>query len=32
MTQQLCEFFAQQVRRHPHDWHMFRPVFPAVRA
>ncbi|WP_203566544.1 LpxL/LpxP family acyltransferase [Aestuariimicrobium ganziense] len=32
MTQGLCDFFADQVRRHPHDWHMLQPIFPGVRA
>lgn len=27
LTQQLCDFFAEQVRAHPHDWHMLQPFF-----
>ncbi|MGA4507553.1 phosphatidylinositol mannoside acyltransferase [Propionibacteriaceae bacterium G1746] len=27
MTQQLCDFFAAEIRRHPHDWHMMQPFF-----
>ena len=27
MTQQLCDFFAAQLRERPVDWHMFRPFF-----
>lgn len=27
MTQELCDFFASELRRHPHDWHMVRPFF-----
>lgn len=27
MTQQLCDFFADEIRAHPHDWHMLQPFF-----
>ncbi|MGD8213784.1 phosphatidylinositol mannoside acyltransferase [Aestuariimicrobium sp. Y1814] len=27
MTQQLCDFFAAEIREHPHDWHMLQPFF-----
>lgn len=27
MTQQLCDFFAEQISAHPHDWHMLQPFF-----
>lgn len=28
MAQQLVEFFAAQIRRHPTDWHMMQRFFP----
>ena len=31
MTQQLCDFFSDQVRTHPHDWHMLQPFFDGDR-
>ena len=31
MTQQLCDFFADQIRAHPRDWHMLQPFFGADR-
>lgn len=30
LTQQLCDFFADQVRAHPHDWHLLQPFFGLV--
>lgn len=27
MTQQLCDFFTEQIRAHPHDWHMLQTFF-----
>lgn len=27
MTQRLCDFFAEQLRAYPHDWHMLQPFF-----
>lgn len=32
LTGQLAHWFASAVRAHPHDWHMFQPVFTGVRA
>jgi phosphatidylinositol dimannoside acyltransferase len=29
MTQQLADVFTDAVRRHPHDWHVLQPVWPA---
>lgn len=31
MTQQLCDFLNEQIRRHPHDWHMLQPFFGEPR-
>lgn len=31
MTQRVCNFFADQIRSHPSDWHMLQPIFPGVR-
>jgi KDO2-lipid IV(A) lauroyltransferase len=31
MTQALCDFFAAEIVRHPHDWHMMQPIFPGLR-
>jgi KDO2-lipid IV(A) lauroyltransferase len=28
MTQEVAHFFAQQIARHPEDWHMLQPFFP----
>lgn len=29
MTQDVATFFAEQIARHPEDWHMLQPFFPA---
>jgi KDO2-lipid IV(A) lauroyltransferase len=29
MTQELADVFTGAVRRHPHDWHVLQPVWPA---
>ncbi|GAA2712616.1 phosphatidylinositol mannoside acyltransferase [Actinoplanes palleronii] len=29
MTQELADVFTDAVRRHPHDWHVLQPVWPA---
>ena len=29
MTQQVADFFEEQVRQHPDDWHMLQKVFVA---
>lgn len=31
MTQQLCDFFSEQIQAHPHDWHMLQPFFAEDR-
>ena len=30
MTQQVADFFAEQIARQPEDWHMLQPFFPAT--
>ncbi|WP_433796229.1 phosphatidylinositol mannoside acyltransferase [Actinoplanes sp. CA-252034] len=30
MTQELADVFTDAVRRHPHDWHVLQPVWPAT--
>lgn len=32
MTQELCDFFAAEIRKHPQDWHMMQPFFPGIKA
>ena len=30
MTQELADVFTDAVRRHPQDWHVLQPVWPAL--